>query len=78
MPTRIPINTNANSRTVRSSRTSSLMRQIQKAEIKYSLDRICIQIDDKSHRLHEGSGRFKPGTLIKIVENLKSGFPWIS
>ena len=72
------INTNANSRTVRAARTTSLVRQIQKVARKTAPGRICAQINDKSQRSHEGRGRFKPGTLTKIVKKLKGEFPWIN
>ena len=61
MPTRMPINTNANSRTARSARTSSLVLQSQKVERKSALGSICSHINDKLHRSHKVLGRFKPG-----------------
>ena len=78
IPTRMPINTNTKSRTERAARTSSLVLQSQKSKRKSALGRICAQIDDKLHRSHEGRGCFKPGTLTKIVEELKGEFPWIT
>ena len=72
------INTNVNSRTVRSAHTSSLLRHIQKAARKSALGSICNQLANKSHKSHEVRVRFKPGTRTKIVEDLKGGFPWIT
>ena len=69
--TRTPINTNTNSIIVRAAHTSSPVRQSQKAAREAALGRICAQIDERSHRSHEVRGRLKPGTLIKIVEDLK-------
>ena len=77
MPTQTQIKTNSNSRTARSAHTSSLVRQIQKASRKSTLGSICAQLDDKSHRSHEGRGPFRSGTMTNIVEDLKSEFPWI-
>ena len=77
MTIRTPINTNANSKTARTARTSSLASQSQNAARKYALGTIYAQLNEKSHRLHGGRGCFKPGTLIKIVEDLKGGFTWI-
>ena len=55
---------------MRSARTSSLVQHIQKVARKYALGSICAHLDDKSHRLHEVRGFFKPLTLTKIVEDL--------
>ena len=74
----MPINTNTNSRTERVACISSLVQQIQKAARKYELGRIYTQTDDKLHRSHKGCGFFKPGTLTKIVEDLKGDFSWIN
>ena len=63
---------------MRSARTSSLVQHIQKVARKYALGSICAHLDDKSHRLHEVRGFFKPLTLTKIVEDLKGKFPWIT
>ena len=71
MPTQTLINTNANSRTARAASNSYLVHQRQKVARKSSLGSICAQLNDKLHRSHEGHGRFKPGTLTKIVEDLK-------
>ena len=78
MTTQTPINTNVNSRTERAARTSSLVRQSQKAARKAALGSIYDQLDDKSHRTHKGRAHFKPGTMTKIVEDLKGEFPWIT
>ena len=72
------INTNANSRIVRSANTSSLLRHIQKAARKSALGSICNQLANKSHRLHEVRVRFKPGTRTKLEKDLKGGYPWIT
>ena len=74
----MPINSNAKSRTVRAARTSSLVRQIHKAERKSVLGRICSQINDRSHRSKEGRGHFRPGALTKTVEDLRVEIPWIT
>ena len=59
--TRTPINTNANSRTAGSERTSSLLRQIKNSVRKAALGSIFSHINDNSHMLHTGRGCFKTG-----------------
>ena len=54
------------------------MRQIQKSERKAALGSICAQLNDKSHRSHEGHGRFKTVKLTETLEDLKGEFPWIT
>ena len=54
------------------------MRQIQKEAIKPAPCSICDQLGDKLRRSHKGHGRFKPGTLTKILEDSKGEFPWIT
>ena len=78
MTTQTPLNTNANSITSRAARTFSLVCQRKKAAGKSTLDNICTYLDEKFHRSHKGPGCFKPGTLTKIVEDLKGEFPWIT
>ena len=74
----MPINTNTNSTSARAARAYSMLHQSQKAPRKFSLGRICTQLDDRSQRSHEGHGRFKPVTMNKIVEDLKGEFTWIT
>ena len=72
------INTNTNTRTARSARNFSMVLQSQKLARKAALGSICAHLDDKSHKLHEGCGCFRPGPLTKIVEDLRGAFPWIT